>query len=49
MQKFIDYFFAKDLEQSNEVVLLGEHILYSFLTQKEKKVLQSKGNEYEFI
>ncbi len=49
MQKFIDYFFAKDLEQSNEVVLLGEHILYSFLTQKEKKVEQSKGNEYEFI
>ena len=49
MQIFIDDFFTKDLEQSNEVVLLGEHILYSFLTQKEKKVEQSKGNEYEFI
>ena len=49
MQIFIDDFFTKDLEQSNEVVLLGEHILYSFLTEKEKKVEQSKGNEYEFI
>ena len=49
MQIFIDDFFTKDLEQSNEVVLLGEHILYSFLIEKEKKVEQSKGNEYEFI
>ena len=49
MQIFIDNFFTKDLEQSNEVVLLGEHILYSFLIEKEKKVEQSKGNEYEFI
>ena len=49
MQIFIDDFFTKDLEQSNKVVLLGEHILYSFLTEKEKKVEQSKGNEYEFI
>ena len=49
IKRFIDNHFTKNLEQSNEVVLLGEHILYSFLTQKEKKVEQSKGNEYEFI
>ena len=34
--------FSEDLEQSNNVVLLGEQILYRFLTQKEKKVQQSK-------
>ena len=42
MQIFIDDFFTKDLEHSNEVLLLGEHILYSFLTEKEKKVEQSR-------
>lgn len=42
IKRFIDNHFTKNLEQSNEVVLLGEHILYSFLTQKEKKVEQSR-------
>ena len=33
----MDNIFSKDIEQSNEVVLLGEQILCSFLTKKEKK------------
>ena len=47
IKKFMDNIFSKDLEQSNEVVLLGEQILYSFLTQKEKKTQQNKKDEYE--